>query len=429
MRFQQGFFTMARTCSACRGSGRVVATPCPACHGEGHIEQQRKLSVKIPPGIASGQRLRLQSEGEGGTRGGPPGDLYVVIFVQEDERFTRDGNDLHAESDVPFTTLALGGELSVPGIDDPHPLTHPREHGHRHHVPAQGQGHAGRVRPRPGRPAGHGQGHDAAQVEPRAARACWSGCTPRSAPPKRPDAARTTRASSGRSRTSLGEPRRWPALEVRSPVTDPTGLVDGLVAAALDDHGPLAIEDLIPPPLPPGGLWDPTAPPPPEPPPTPVNWRVCFSDVVARDAALASLAALDLDLSLVPVDLPDDDWVARSQAANRAVTAGRYIVAPPWDVPSPLPPDYTLIIIDPSMGFGTGHHQTTRLCLTLLSGLDVRGRSVLDLGTGSGVLAMAAALAGARAGDRHRHRRRRRPGRPAQRRAQSAAGPGVVPDR
>lgn len=195
----------------------------------------------------------------------------------------------------------------------------------------------------------------------------------------------------------MGEPRRWPALEVRSPVTDPTGLVDGLVAAALDDHAPLAIEDLIPPPLPPGGLWDPTAPPPPEPPPTPVNWRVCFSDVEARDAALASLAALHLDLSLVAVDLPDDDWVARSQAANRAVTAGRYIVAPPWDVPSPLPPDYTLIIIDPSMGFGTGHHQTTRLCLTLLSGLDVRGRSVLDLGTGSGVLAMAAALAGARA--------------------------------
>ena len=125
IRFQQGFFTMARTCHTCHGTGRVVATPCVTCHGEGHIEQQRKLSVKIPPGISSGQRLRLQGEGEGGTRGGPAGDLYVVIFVQEDERFTRDGNDLQVEADVPFTTLALGGEIAVPGIDDPHPLTIP----------------------------------------------------------------------------------------------------------------------------------------------------------------------------------------------------------------------------------------------------------------------------------------------------------------
>lgn len=194
----------------------------------------------------------------------------------------------------------------------------------------------------------------------------------------------------------MAEPRHWPALEVRSAETDPTGLVDGLIAAALDDHGPMAIEDLIPPPLPPGGLWDPTAPPPPEPPPTPVAWRVCFADAAARDAALASLAALDLGLAVVALDLPDDDWVARSQAANRAVTAGRFIVAPPWDIPAPVPADHTLIVIDPSMGFGTGHHQTTRLCLRALTSLDVLDRTVLDLGTGSGVLAMAAVLAGAR---------------------------------
>lgn len=194
----------------------------------------------------------------------------------------------------------------------------------------------------------------------------------------------------------MAEARRWPALEVRSAVADPTGLVDGLVAAALDDHDPIAIEDLIPPPLPPGGLWDPTAPPAPEPPPTRVAWRACFGNNAARDAALVGLAALDLDLALLALDLPDEDWVARSQAANRAVTAGRFIVAPPWDVPTPVPADHTLIVIDPSMGFGTGHHQTTRLCLTLLSALEMSNRSVLDLGTGSGVLAMAAVLAGAR---------------------------------
>lgn len=194
----------------------------------------------------------------------------------------------------------------------------------------------------------------------------------------------------------MAEPRHWPALEVRTAETDPTGLVDGLIAAALDDHGPIAIEDLIPPPLPPGGLWDPTAPPPPEPPPTPVAWRVCFSDVPSRDAALASLQALAVPLSVAAIELDDEDWVAKSQAANRAVYVGRFIVAPPWDIPSPVPEGHVLVVIDPSMGFGTGHHQTTRLCLWALVDLDVRGRSVLDLGTGSGVLAMAAVLAGAR---------------------------------
>ena len=125
IRFQQGFFTMARTCSACRGSGRIVSSPCKTCRGEGQVEQQKKLTVKIPAGIASGQRLRLTGEGEGGMRGGPPGDLYVVIFVQDDARFTRDGNDLHSEIDVWFTTLALGGEVPAPGIDDTHPVKIP----------------------------------------------------------------------------------------------------------------------------------------------------------------------------------------------------------------------------------------------------------------------------------------------------------------
>jgi molecular chaperone DnaJ len=125
LRFQQGFFTMARTCGACRGSGRVVTKPCTDCAGEGQIERQRKLAVKIPAGIATGQRLRLQGEGESGARGGPAGDLYVVIFVQEDDRFQRDGNDLLHHADVPFTTLALGGDLVVPGIEGTHSVKVP----------------------------------------------------------------------------------------------------------------------------------------------------------------------------------------------------------------------------------------------------------------------------------------------------------------
>ena len=117
LRYQQGFFTVARTCGQCRGAGKVISKPCPDCRGNGTIEQNRKLTVKIPAGIATGQRLRLAGEGEAGTLGGPPGDLYVVIFVREHEFFQRDGNDLHCTVPLAFTTLALGSEIKVPGID------------------------------------------------------------------------------------------------------------------------------------------------------------------------------------------------------------------------------------------------------------------------------------------------------------------------
>jgi molecular chaperone DnaJ len=117
LRYQQGFFTVARTCGQCRGAGKVISKPCATCRGQGTIEQMRKLTVKIPPGIATGQRLRLTGEGEAGSLGGPPGDLYVVIFVREHEFFQRDGNDLHCTVPLAFTTLALGGDIKVPGLD------------------------------------------------------------------------------------------------------------------------------------------------------------------------------------------------------------------------------------------------------------------------------------------------------------------------
>ena len=117
LRYQQGFFTVSRTCHQCRGNGRIITKPCQTCHGQGAVEQQRKLTVKIPAGIATGQRLRLTGEGEAGALGGPSGDLYVVIHVQEHPFFERDGNDLACEIPVNFTTLALGGEIKVPSVD------------------------------------------------------------------------------------------------------------------------------------------------------------------------------------------------------------------------------------------------------------------------------------------------------------------------
>jgi len=117
VRFQQGFFTVARTCPQCRGAGKVVANPCQTCHGAGRVTKERKITVKIPAGIATGQQLRLQGEGESGSAGGPSGHLFVVIHVQEHEFFRRDGLNLFCEIPVNFTTLALGGEIQVPTLD------------------------------------------------------------------------------------------------------------------------------------------------------------------------------------------------------------------------------------------------------------------------------------------------------------------------
>ena len=210
--------------------------------------------------------------------------------------------------------------------------------------------------------------------------------------------------------------RAWPALLVEAPsLDDPPEAADG-VAALLDDFAPAAIEDLAPVPLPPGGLWDPTFPPIPEPPPSPLRWRVFFQTIDERERAAAALAAAMPSLVISRFEVDDEDWAARSQRSLTAVRAGRFIIAPPWDVDGagqaggaggagksfypphpPYQPDPpTLIIIEPSMGFGTGHHATTRMCARLLSDSPVRGLDVLDIGTGSGVLAMAAALDGAR---------------------------------
>jgi molecular chaperone DnaJ len=117
IRYQQGFFTVAQTCGTCGGAGRVITKPCPGCSGSGQTVRERRLTVKIPAGIASGQQLRLHGEGEHGTAGGPPGDLYVVVHVQDHPFFRRDGDDLYCQIPVAFPALALGTEISVPTLD------------------------------------------------------------------------------------------------------------------------------------------------------------------------------------------------------------------------------------------------------------------------------------------------------------------------
>jgi molecular chaperone DnaJ len=125
LRYQQGFFTVARTCGQCQGSGQVITNPCPTCRGAGRVRKERKLTVKIPAGIATGQRLRLSGEGEGGALGGPAGDLYVVIHVQDHPFFQREGNDLFCEIPISFPTLALGGEITIPTLEGSEPFKVP----------------------------------------------------------------------------------------------------------------------------------------------------------------------------------------------------------------------------------------------------------------------------------------------------------------
>jgi len=117
VRYQQGFFTVARTCPQCRGAGKIITKPCADCRGAGRVSRDRKITVKIPPGIATGQQLRLIGEGESGSAGGPAGHLYVVVHVHEHAFFRRDGVNLFCEIPVNFTTVALGGEIQVPTLD------------------------------------------------------------------------------------------------------------------------------------------------------------------------------------------------------------------------------------------------------------------------------------------------------------------------
>lgn len=117
VRMQQGFFSLQQTCPHCHGSGTVITDPCPKCRGEGRVEESRKLSVKIPPGVDSGDRIRLAGEGEAGPQAGPAGDLYVEIHVRPHALFTREGADLLCAVPVSLMTAALGGQVEVPTLD------------------------------------------------------------------------------------------------------------------------------------------------------------------------------------------------------------------------------------------------------------------------------------------------------------------------
>ncbi|MDE0880287.1 MAG: molecular chaperone DnaJ [Sphingomonas bacterium] len=117
VRVQQGFFVVERACPVCQGTGEMIADPCPECRGDGRVEKTKTLTVEIPPGVDEGTRIRLSNEGEAGPRGAPSGDLYIFLHVTRHSIFEREGTTLFARAPISFTTAALGGTLSIPGLD------------------------------------------------------------------------------------------------------------------------------------------------------------------------------------------------------------------------------------------------------------------------------------------------------------------------
>lgn len=127
VRMQQGFFSVQQTCPTCRGSGTIIEDPCNSCHGRGVKEETKTLSVKIPAGVDTGDRVRLSGEGEAGEMGGPPGDLYVQVEVREHNLFQRDERNLYCEVPISIIDAALGGELEIPTLDGKVKLKIPAE--------------------------------------------------------------------------------------------------------------------------------------------------------------------------------------------------------------------------------------------------------------------------------------------------------------
>lgn len=117
IRIQQGFFSLQQRCPTCQGSGQTIGDPCRPCRGQGRVRDEKKLQVKVPPGVDQGDRVRLTGEGEAAPQGGIPGDLYVEIHTKEHPIFQREGHDLYCEVPINFVTAALGGELEVPTLD------------------------------------------------------------------------------------------------------------------------------------------------------------------------------------------------------------------------------------------------------------------------------------------------------------------------
>lgn len=146
VRHNQGFFQISVPCPQCHGSGEIIPSPCRRCKGQGMVQEVRELSVRIPAGVDNGNRLRVRGEGEGGVNGGPNGDLYVVVHVENDDTFAREGQNLLVSRDITFVQAALGDKIEVPTLGDPITVDIPKgtQYGEIFRIPDKGLPYPGR---------------------------------------------------------------------------------------------------------------------------------------------------------------------------------------------------------------------------------------------------------------------------------------------
>ena len=122
----QGFFTISTTCGRCHGDGKFIPHPCKECRGHGRVRKSKKIQIKIPPGVDTGSKLRIRGEGEGGERGGPPGDLYVILYIEPHDFFSRDGDEIVCQIPISFPQAAIGAEIEIPTLDGKKSLAIPK---------------------------------------------------------------------------------------------------------------------------------------------------------------------------------------------------------------------------------------------------------------------------------------------------------------
>ena len=365
-------------CDTCGGDGRIAEQPCSTCRGAGAVQSERTLQVDVPAGIADGQRIRITGRGHAGERGGPPGDLYVLVRVLADERFLRDGDDLVTVIDVPAPRAALGTTVQVPTLDGDVPLDIPAgtQPGETHDA-ARPRAAAAAARAHR-RPARRGQRGDAAAALARAAR------------PAR---------AAGR-HDDRGEPalRRGHAGQAQAGARRVTMLRLGV--RVRPEAAELALAALLE--LSPQGLEERDGP-----------GAVEYALYGAPDAlpgaeelrARLGDALLGVDQRELPADW-ERRWHAHLEPVDLQGRAARLRVRAPWH---PRHPDPAVldVAVEPGAAFGAGAHATTRLCLELLldAGPPPADAGLCDWGAGTGVLALAAARTGVRPG----HGRRARP--------------------
>ena len=365
-----GQLVREQACDVCGGEGKVPREPCAECGGRGRRAVRKTLGVDVPAGIADEQRIRLSGRGHAGERGGPPGDLYVLVRVTEDERFLRDGSDLVTVVDVPAPAAALGSRVTVPTLDGEEEVEVPAGTQPGTVVTLKGRGMPTLGRGRRGDQQvvlnvviPRNLTRAPARAARRAARVAHGGQPPR--------AAARVAAVEGQAGTALIR------LAIRAPA----------------EHAEPVLAELLE--LAPAGLEQVDG-----------EGFVEFA-LYGAPGELPALAEGDALVGGVRVRVRGqtvaDDWAERWRAFHEPVlVGGRVWVRPPW---APPREDALDLVIDPGQAFGTGAHPTTRMSLELLLELPGRG-ALVDLGCGSGVLAIAAAKLGLRP----RGRLRPRPG-------------------